>query len=64
MLENVRRDGFVHVAQKIRRAIVDDEFVVEFLKAELFPHSVSLLRPLQSVRERVVNLRLHFQKLA
>ena len=57
-------DGFVHVAQTIRRAIVNDEFVVEFLKAELIPHSVSLLRPLQSERESVVNLRLHFQKLA
>jgi hypothetical protein len=64
MPENALSDGFVHVAQLIWGAIVDNEFVVQLFKAKLIAHSVSLLRPLQSVREGVVNLRLHFQKLA
>ena len=42
---------------------MNDQFVVQFFKAELIPHGVTLLRPLQSERECVVNLRLHFQKL-
>src|SRR5262249_10173113 len=64
MPEHELSDGFVHVAQTMRRAIVNDKFVIEFLEAELIPHSLPLLRPLQSMRERVVNLRLQFQKLA
>jgi len=64
MLENALSNRFVDVAHTIRRAIVNDEFVVEFLQAELVPHSVSLLRSLQSNGESVVNLRLHLQKFA
>jgi len=59
MLENALSDRFVDVTQTIRRAIVNDEFVLEFLQAELVPHSVSLLRSLQSNGESVVNVGLH-----
>lgn len=43
---------------------MNDKLVVEFFKAELIQHSVSLLRSLQPYRKGVVNLRLQFQKLA
>jgi len=46
MLENMPGDGFVHVAETVRRAIVNDEFVGEFLETELISYRLSVLRPL------------------
>lgn len=64
IVKNVPGDRFVHIAQTIRGAIANNEFVCEFFQAKLIPYGLALLGPLQTDGERVVNLWLHLQKLA
>src|SRR5678815_5541258 len=64
VIEHILGDGIVHAAHTVRRSIVNDELILELLQAELVSDRVSFLGSLESMRERVVNFRLHFQKRA
>src|SRR4030095_3294114 len=64
VIEDMLGDRLVDAAHAIRGSIVNHEFVLELLKPEFCAHRITLRRFLQPDRERVVNLRLHFQKLA
>jgi hypothetical protein len=62
--EHVASDGLVDVTKLIRRAIMHDQLVADFLQAELVSNSFPLLRSLEPDSEGVVDPGLHFQELA